>query len=191
MVEYPSSSSTAAGSVVCLMPLQTPEAPARQRDLSQAFGDHRLVIRFADSGLPAEGGPGAERRLRSSFDALLSCDDLAALPFGLIGLGPGSALVLLAAVAQRARLRAVVACGGPLHASHHALPLLRLPTLLIVGGADDAALVDSHRDALRLLPGLKRLETVPGARSCFSEPGCFETAVHHAADWFAHHLVRR
>lgn len=180
------------GVVVSAMPVPDAAAEQRRQGLATVFVARRLAIFCIDApALSADAcEPGVQQALVRAVGALCGRVDLAPLPFGLFGIGPAAAVALLAAVAQRARLQAVVACGGRLEPAYAALPRLSLATLLIVGGDHEAGLA-SHRAALRLLPGLTRLETIPGARACLWEPACFETMQHHAADWFGHHLARR
>jgi putative phosphoribosyl transferase len=64
---------------------------------------------------------------------------------------------------------------------------VRVPTLLIVGGRDEAVL-ELNRRALELLPGEKELVVVPGATHLFEEPGALETVAGLAADWFRRHF---
>jgi putative phosphoribosyl transferase len=70
----------------------------------------------------------------------------------------------------------------------NALPLVRAPTLLIVGGQDTDVLT-LNREALRQLGGTKRLEVVPGATHLFEEPGTLESVAALAARWFEHYLT--
>ena len=178
------------GLVICAMPLQAEGAAAHRCMLEEIFGGQGQALLFHDCGAPEGNGGGRAmaQLLGMAIDAVGDHQDLRRLPLGLLGLGPASGAVLQAAAARRGRLQAVAACGGRLQAGLAALPLLRLPTLLVVGGADAETLAALDRAALRRLPGAWRLETVPGAHGCFSEPGCFETAAHHAASWFGLHL---
>ena len=178
------------GVVICLMPLQLAESGSRCRLLQAILEAQGCAVLFRDSGGPdqAAHGESPEQLVGATIDAVGRDAQLAPLPLGLMGAGPGAAPVLRAAVAWRARLRAVAVCGGRPQDGLAALALLGLPTLLVVGGADEEALAAIDRAALRRLPGAWRLETVPGARGCFAEPGCFETAAHHAASWFGRHL---
>jgi putative phosphoribosyl transferase len=178
------------GLVICLMPLQGEGAQLRHQCLADVFGGSGLALWLRDSGMPDAPADGADavQRLGEAIDAAFENQQRGRLSLGLLGMGPGSAAVLRAAAAWGGRLQAVVACGGLLRDGIDALPMLRLPALLIVGGAEELALSDTDRAALRSLPRPWRLETVPGARSCFTEPGCFETAVHHAASWFGRHV---
>jgi putative phosphoribosyl transferase len=178
------------GLVICLMPLRVEGAQLRQQCLADVFGGGGLALWLRDTGLPDATAEGTDplQGLGEAIDAASGHAQLGRLPLGLLGMGPGSEAVLRAAATWGGRLQAVVTCGGLLRDGIDALPLLRLPALMIVGGAEELALADSDRAALRSLPRPWRLETVPGARSCFTEPGCFETAVHHAASWFGRHM---
>jgi putative phosphoribosyl transferase len=181
------------GLVICLMPLQGAGAGLRHQCLADVFGGSGLALWLHDIAMPDAPADGTDpvQRLGEAIDAAFENQQLGRLPLGLLGMGPGSVAVLRAAATCGGRLQAVVTCGGLLRDGIDALPMLRLPALLIVGGAEELALSDSDRAALRSLPRPWRLETVPGARSCFTEPGCFETAVHHAASWFGRHFGTR
>ena len=178
------------GVVVCLLPLQLAESESRCRLLRDILEPQGCALLFRDSGGPEQlpHGESLEQLVGGTIDAVGRHAQLAPLPLGLMGAGPGAAPVLRAAVAWRARLRAVAVCGGRPQDGLAALALLGLPALVVVGGADAEALAAIDRAALRSLPGAWRLETVPGARGCFTEPGCFETAAHHAGSWFGLHL---
>lgn len=181
------------GVVICLMPLQAEGAALRHQCLADVFGGSGLALWLRDIAMPGAPADGTDpvQALGEAIDAAFESQQIGRLPLGLLGMGPGSVAVLRAAATWGGRLQAVVTCGGLLRDGIDALPMLRLPALLIVGGAEELALADSDRAALRSLPRPWRLETVPGARSCFTEPGCFETAVHHAVSWFGHHLGTR
>jgi putative phosphoribosyl transferase len=174
------------------MPARHPAAGLRGQAMATVFVARKLALFCIDAEpeLSDARAPLLQQALADAVGRLHQCADLAPLPVGLFGLGPAAAAALMAAVAQRARLQAVVVCGGLLEPAHPALPLLSVATLLIVGSEHEDGL-HSHRLAVRLLGGATRLETIPGARACLSEPGCFETALHHAANWFGRHLVRR
>jgi pimeloyl-ACP methyl ester carboxylesterase len=61
------------------------------------------------------------------------------------------------------------------------------PTLLIVGGSDDA-IIRLNEEALGKLQCVKELRIVPGATHLFEEPGKLEEVARLAADWFQRHL---
>ena len=64
-----------------------------------------------------------------------------------------------------------------------ALPQVKAPTLLIVGG-DDGVVIDLNRQAYAQLRCEKRLEIVPGASHLFEEPGTLEQVAALAREWF-------
>ena len=79
--------------------------------------------------------------------------------------------------------------GGRPDLAGEALPLVKAPTLLIVGG-DDEPVIEMNRDAMRQMHAQVELEIVPGATHLFEEPGTLERVEQLAADWFAKHLRR-
>ena len=109
------------------------------------------------------------------------------LRLGLLGASTGAAAALVAAARDPDRVAAVVSRGGRPDLAAEALPDVRAPSLLIVGGADEVVL-DLNRDALATLRCEKRLEIVPGATHLFEEPGALEQAAQLAADWFEQRL---
>jgi predicted phosphoribosyltransferase/dienelactone hydrolase len=110
-----------------------------------------------------------------------------ALPVGYFGASTGAAAALWAAAGLGAEVRAVVSRGGRPDLAGPRLPLVGAPTLLIVGGLDDAVL-DLNREAERQLVCEHALVVVPGATHLFEEPGTLERAAAHAARWFERHL---
>jgi pimeloyl-ACP methyl ester carboxylesterase len=82
---------------------------------------------------------------------------------------------------------AVVSRGGRPDLAGDALPKVKAPTLLIVGGNDDIVieLNEMARDRMRCEV---KLEIVPGATHLFGEPGTLEKVAKLAGDWFVHHL---
>ncbi|MDR5675967.1 MAG: dienelactone hydrolase family protein [Armatimonadota bacterium] len=115
-------------------------------------------------------------------------DDLRGLRVGLFGASTGAAAALRAAAADPEGVAAVVSRGGRPDLAREVLLLVRAPTLLIVGGADEPVL-QLNREAFRLLTCEKRLEVVPGAGHLFEEPGALERVADLAADWFARYLA--
>jgi pimeloyl-ACP methyl ester carboxylesterase len=69
-----------------------------------------------------------------------------------------------------------------------ALPRVRAPTLLIVGG-NDVEVIELNRIAFPQLAGEKRLVIVPGATHLFEEPGALDEVARLARDWFERHLI--
>ena len=99
--------------------------------------------------------------------------------------GGGAALVAAAEVGQR--IDAVVSRGGRLDLAGDALPRVQSPTLLIVGGYDDAE-IRLNKEALAELRCEKELKIVPGATHLFEEPGALEAVARLAADWIRQHF---
>jgi putative phosphoribosyl transferase len=113
-------------------------------------------------------------RLGAAIDALRGRPAAAVLPVGLFGASTGAA--------------AVVSRGGRPDLAGDALPRVRAPTLLIVGGADREVL-ELNDDAARCLRCAHELAVVPGATHLFEEAGALERVAALAADWFAAHLA--
>ena len=83
--------------------------------------------------------------------------------------------------------RSSPAAAGPTSPGH-ASASVTAPTLLIVGGHDDAVL-DLNRQAQAQLRCENRLVVVPGATHLFEEPGTLRAAAEAARDWFTAHLA--
>lgn len=115
--------------------------------------------------------------------------DVGRLPLGYFGASTGAACALRAAADLGHRVGAVVSRGGRPDLAGDALPRVRAPTLLIVGGADDVV-IDLNRDAFDRLSCERKLEIVPGATHLFEEPGALEQVAELAASWFETHLTR-
>ena len=84
----------------------------------------------------------------------------------------------------------MVSRGGRPDLAGPALPVVRAPTLLIVGG-DDTPVLDLNRQAYARLHCEKRLVVIPGATHLFEEPGALERVARYAREWFEQHLVTR
>jgi pimeloyl-ACP methyl ester carboxylesterase len=109
------------------------------------------------------------------------------LPLGYFGASTGAAAALIAAAKQGEGIRAVVSRGGRPDLASAALPRVKSPTLLIVGG-DDEPVVELNRRAFAQLRCEKRLAIVPRATHLFSEPGALEQVAALAAEWFMRHV---
>ena len=112
---------------------------------------------------------------------------LAHMAIGLFGASTGAAAALVAAARMPTRIRAVVSRGGRPDLAGHALPKVRAPTLLIVGGAD-FGVIELNENAFARLTCLKELEIVPGATHLFPEPGAMELVIALTEQWFTQHL---
>jgi len=106
---------------------------------------------------------------------------------GLFGASTGAAAALMAAVKLGTRVGAIVSRGGRPDLAMPALPMVRSPTLLIVGG-QDYGVIDLNEKAFAALAPPKDLEIVPGATHLFPEPGAMEAVVRLATRWFKRHL---
>jgi putative phosphoribosyl transferase len=112
-----------------------------------------------------------------------------AFPVGYFGASTGGGAALVAAASAPEHVGAVVSRGGRPDLAGVALPRVRAPTLLIVGGRD-LAVLDLNRAAMARMQAETRLEIVPGATHLFEEPGALETVARLAGDWFLRHLNR-
>jgi putative phosphoribosyl transferase len=147
--------------------------------LEEEGHDRRLVF---DIGFLA-------RRLVLATEWLSLQAQLSEVPVGYFGASTGAAAALLAASRTPRPIAATVSRGGRPDLAGEALPTVRAPTLLIVGG-EDTGVIDLNEDAYRKLTCEKRLEIVPGAGHLFEEPGALEVVVALARDWFIRHLIR-
>ena len=115
--------------------------------------------------------------------------DLAQLPIGYFGASTGGGAALVAA-ASDPTIGAVVSRGGRPDLAGDALPRVKAPTMLIVGGADTEVLALNREAAARMSCPVEIL-IVPGATHLFEEPGALESVVEHAQKWFLDHLATR
>jgi putative phosphoribosyl transferase len=108
---------------------------------------------------------------------------------GLFGSSTGAAAALMAAAELPGKVHAVVSRGGRPDLAGSALSKVQAPTLLIVGGNDEAVIQLSEQALAQMQPGDgKKLMIVPGASHLFEEAGALEYAARLATDWFQTHL---
>ena len=127
------------------------------------------------------------RRLVGAVDWLGARPESRDLRIGIFGASTGAAAALNAAAERPARVAAVVSRGGRPDLAMAALPRVRAPTLLIVGGLD-GPVIGMNRRAAAALACEHRLEIVPGATHLFEEPGKLEKVAQLARTWFRRHL---
>lgn len=140
-------------------------------------------LRF-DIGLLAE-------RLAGAVAWLEENEGTRGLPIGLFGASTGGGAALVAAARRPDAVAAVVSRGGRPDLAGDALPHVRAPTLLIVGG-DDVPVIGMNEDAMARMREVEvRLEIVPGASHLFEEPGTLEQVARLAGEWFLRHLPAR
>jgi len=102
---------------------------------------------------------------------------------GFFGASTGAAAALWAAAQPDCNVSAVVSRGGRPDLAGPLLPAVTAPTLLIVGGCDDAVL-EMNRRAQAELRCANHLTIVPGATHLFEETGALESVARLARDWF-------
>lgn len=127
-------------------------------------------------------------RLEAATRWVLSRPDAAACRVGYFGASTGAAAALWAAAEEGAAVSAVVSRGGRPDLAEPVLGRVQAPTLLIVGGADEAVVALNQR-ARSMLRCRSALEVVPGATHLFEESGALEAVAALAADWFTRHLL--
>jgi dienelactone hydrolase len=127
-------------------------------------------------------------RLVDATDWLTQFPDTKHLPIGYFGASTGAAAALAAAAVRPDVVGAVVSRGGRPDLAGSALPRVRAPTLLIVGG-DDGQVIELNRAALAQLCCEKQLVIVPAATHLFEEPGALDEVARLARDWFQRYLI--
>jgi putative phosphoribosyl transferase len=127
------------------------------------------------------------RRLLRAADWLGAEQSTRALRIGCFGASTGGGAALVAAAERPDDIVAVVSRGGRPDLAGAALPRVRAPTLLIVGG-NDGPVIAMNRTAMAQMRAPVDLEIVPGASHLFEEPGALERVAVLARDWFTGHL---
>ena len=110
------------------------------------------------------------------------------LHIGIFGASTGGGAALVAASRVPDRVAAVVSRGGRPDLAGAALPKVKAPTLLIVGG-DDLPVIGMNREAYDQMTCVRRMEIVPGASHLFEEPGTLERVAELAREWFVRYLA--
>jgi len=127
------------------------------------------------------------RRLAGASEWLANDERTSDMRVGLFGASTGGGAALVAAAQRPDRIAAVVSRGGRPDLAGDALPDVKAPTLLIVGG-DDVPVIAMNREAYDRMTCERKIEIVPGASHLFEEPGTLEAVARLARDWFARHL---
>lgn len=128
-------------------------------------------------------------RLSSVVSWLKSSGDTARLAAGYFGTGTGTAAALTVAAEHPEHVAAIVSRSGRPDMVKAALPYVKAPVLLIVGGKD-LPVVAMNRDAVNELKGEKKLVIVPGATHLFEGPTALEEVARLAVGWFTTYLNR-
>ncbi|MDN0198789.1 dienelactone hydrolase family protein [Streptomyces sp. S.PNR 29] len=147
----------------------------REEQYDLLTAEHRFDI-------PLLGG-----RLVAAIDWLQARPGTRGLPVVLFGASTGAAAALVAAAERPDRVLTVVSRGGRPDLAGDALPAVRAPVLLIVGGADHQVL-GLNEEAARRLHAPHTLHVVPGATHLFEEPGALEQVAGTARQWCDDHL---
>lgn len=126
-------------------------------------------------------------RLVGATRWLQSQPETAACPIGYFGASTGAGAALVAAATIPDEVSSVVSRGGRPDLAGADLPLVKAPTLLIVGDRD-YQVIELNRAAQRRLVCPSRLALVPGATHLFEEPGTLEQAAQLARDHFVRTL---
>ncbi len=129
------------------------------------------------------------RRLTDVVDWLGEQPETGELRIGLFGASTGAAAALNTAAERLEHVAAVVSRGGRPDLAMAALPHVRAPTLLIVGGLD-RTVIEMNRAAAQHLTIDQRIEIVPGATHLFEEAGKLEEVARLALEWFQRYLSR-
>ena len=170
----------------------------RNRLVARALRDSGLATLLIDLLTPREEAADAvtghlrfdiallARRLEAATAWLHEEPSTVDLPVGYFGASTGGGAALVAA-ANGPGVFAVVSRGGRPDLAGLALPRVKAPTLLIVGG-DDVPVIGMNRAAAVAMRTKVRIEIVPGASHLFEEPGALEQVAALAAQWFESHL---
>lgn len=105
------------------------------------------------------------------------------LPIGLFGASTGAAAAIVAAANQPDVIRSVVSRGGRPDLAGEALGTIKAPTMLIVGGYDDAVLVLNEQAKAKMTNEVA-LRVIPRATHLFEEPGALAQVADLASAWF-------
>ena len=131
--------------------------------------------------------PFLARRLVGATRWVMAKTNLKDLRAGYFGSSTGAAAALRAAAELRQRIGAVVSRGGRADLAGESLALVTAPTLLIVGGNDEAV-IPLNKAAFEELRCEKAMRIVPGASHLFEEPGALDAVAKMATDWFGDHF---
>ena len=184
----------AAGVVVFAHGSGSSRLSPRNLAVARVLGERGLGTLLFDLLTPDEADDRANvfdiellaERLSAAAAWLGEREDAGGLRQGLFGASTGAAAALVAAALPGNSIAAVVSRGGRPDLAGQALEAVTAPTLLIVGGHDEAVL-ELNREAQAHLRCLSRLEVVPGATHLFEERGALERVAELAADWFVEH----
>ena len=166
----------------------------RNRAVAQVLQEHGIATLLLDLLTPAEAAEDAATgrlrfdvellgsRVTAAVDRLADDPALGRLPTVCFGASTGAAAALIAAAARPDRISAIVSRGGRPDLAREALPRVRAPTLLIVGG-EDVDVLGLNRRAASAMRCHVALEVVSGAGHLFEEPGAIEKVAELTLGW--------
>ena len=172
----------------------------RNREVAEFLGKRGLATLLLDLLTPQEEAVDVQTRqyrfdiarlgprVSAAVDWAGARSDLGDLSVGCFGASTGAAAALIAAAERPDAVCAVVSRGGRPDLAGEALPRVKAPTLLVVGG-DDEPVIELNRAAMRKMQAHVELEIVPGATHLFEEPGTLEQVEELAARWFTRYLI--
>lgn len=111
------------------------------------------------------------------------------LNIGYFGASTGAAATLVAAAQLGDLIKAVVSRGGRPDLAMKSLPLVKAPTLLIVGSLDSQVIALNEK-ALARLGVDKEMVLIEGATHLFEEAGKLEEVAGYSSKWFTRYLKR-
>jgi putative phosphoribosyl transferase len=126
-------------------------------------------------------------RVGAAIEWIFAQRSLAHFKLGLFGASTGAAAALVAAADRPDDVAAVVSRGGRPDLAGDALPRVRAPTLLIVGGQDQEVLA-LNRGARAQMICETELIIVPRATHLFEEAGTLEDVSRATSAWFENYL---
>ena len=137
--------------------------------------------------------PFLAHRLVGATEWIRSQKSIENLPIGYFGASTGGAAALWAAADLGDEIAAIVSRGGRPDLAIPRLKEVKAPTLLIVGGHDEAV-IEMNQVALEFLShGI--FQIIPGASHLFEEPGTLEAVAEVSKKWFTRffrfHLEKR
>lgn len=163
---------------------------ARNRMVAEHLNRSGFATLLFDLLTPQEEGDRTRRfdipllahRLQAALDWSRH-SDYRNLPIALFGASTGAAAALTVVSVQPRNVVAVISRGGrPDLAGQAALSSVRVPTLLIVGGADPEVL-QINRAAKAIIGASAELVVVPGATHLFEEHGALEQVADLSTRW--------
>jgi putative phosphoribosyl transferase len=124
-------------------------------------------------------------RLAGIAEWLDAQPELMRFPIGYFGASTGGGAALIAAAKKPKLIKAVVSRGGRPDLADEFLPMVKAPTLLLVGERDEPV-IEMNRHAKNQMRTTTELKIIPRATHLFEEPGTLEEVARAAGEWFEH-----